>query len=95
MTFSVIFAIIINVIAVKIGCKLLNDSSYRQIKLLDFESVLLRLKTIGIYLDKIWNQSLEMLPKYTNWIILIITLILLSLNNLRLKTIPKYFYAIS
>lgn len=87
-----ILAIIINVIAVKIGCKLLNDSSYRQIKLLDFESVLLRLKTIGIYLDKIWNQSLEMLPKYTNWIILIITLILLSLNNLRLKTIPKYLF---
>lgn len=87
-----VFAIILNIIAVKVGCKILNDSSYRQIQLLDFESVLLRLKTIGIYLDKIWNQSLEMLPKYTNWIVLVITLILLSLSNLRQKAIPKYLF---
>lgn len=89
-----IILVIINIITIKIGCKILNDSSYRSIKLTDFQSIYLRLKTIIIYLDKIWNNSLDMMPKFINSIFVILTLILLIINRAKKEIIFKYIFTI-
>lgn len=89
-----IVLVVINIITIKIGCKLLDDSSYRSIQLTNWESIYLRFKTIKIYLDKIWNNSLNMLPKFTNYIFVILTLILLIINKTKKETIFTYIFTI-
>lgn len=89
-----IVLILLNLVSIKIGCKILNNSSYRSIKLTDFESILIRFKTIKIYLDQIWNYSLNMMPRHINSIIVILTLILLIICKAKKETIFKYIFTI-
>lgn len=86
--------IVINIVSIKVGCKLLNDSSDRSIKLTDFESVLIRFRTVKIYLNQIWNNSLNMMPKHINSIVVILTLILLIISKAKKETVFKYIFTI-
>lgn len=89
-----IIMILLNILSIKIGCKLLNDSSNRTIKITDFESFTIRVKTITSYMDQIWNDSLNMLPKHINSIIVLSTLILLILSKSKKEIIFKYLFSI-
>lgn len=89
-----VILISINIVTIKICCNILNNSSNRTIQLIDFESVILRFKTILTYLDMIWNKSLDMLPKHINSIIVILTLILLAINKVKKEIFTKYIFTI-
>lgn len=89
-----IFALIINIISIKIGTSLLNDSSNRTIKITNLESFKIRLNTILNYMDQIWNCSLNMLPKHLNSVILALTLAALILLKVKKETIFKYLFTL-
>lgn len=69
----------INMITIKIGCDKIGDSSNRVIQIQDMEVFFMRMEVIPKYLDKIWNESMNMLPKHINSIIVIATILLLGI----------------
>ena len=58
---------------VKIG-----DDSKRVLELTDAEVLFKRLKEMPLFLDEIWNKSMNMLPKHLNSIAVIVTIIMLA-----------------
>lgn len=86
----VILVLLICMGIVKIGTTLLNSKQDRRMHLISFEAILLRGKTVGGYLNELWNECMAMLPKHTNTIVLILSFILLIISKMKKEYIMQY-----
>jgi len=86
----VILVLLICMGIVKIGTTLLNSKQDRRMHLISFEAILLRGKTVGGYLNELWNECMAMLPKHTNTIVLILSFVLLIISKTKKEYIMQY-----
>ena len=72
-----LIVMIFNIITIKMGMVKIGDDSKRIIDISNQELLLKRLKEVVIYLDEIWNKSMNMLPKHLNSALVIGTLFMI------------------
>ena len=89
-----LIVVIINVITIKIGVIKIGDDSKRVIEINNVEALSKRLKEVTIYLNEIWNNSMNMLPRHINSIVVILTVLLIIKNKKerKLELILKYIF---
>lgn len=89
-----LIVVIINVITIKMGVIKIGDDSKRVIEINNVEALSKRLKEVTIYLNEIWNNSMNMLPKHINSIVVILTLLLILKykKERKLELILKYIF---
>ena len=86
----VISTLVITLIVIKIGKVYFNDTTDRMIRLINFKSIKYRAITVSKYMNELWNDCMHMLPKHSNTIMIIVTIILLFTMKAKKQTILNY-----
>lgn len=85
-----IFVLAITMIMIKMGKAYFHDTSDRMMKFINLRAVYLRGEIILEYMDELWNECMHMLPKHSNTIVIMITIILLVIIKAKKQTMINY-----
>lgn len=90
--FVLFVVVVINLVAIKIGCSIIGDSSDRGVTIEDKEDFFKRLNDLPVYVDEIWNKFMNMLPKHINSIMVVVTVLLLLVykKERKIEILLKY-----
>lgn len=91
-----LIVIIINIITIKIGIIKIGDDSKRVISMQNIDAIQKRIGEVKIYLNEIWNNSMNMLPKHINTfsVLLTIFIIIKYKKDRKFELILKYLFLI-